>query len=295
MQKDDDVGRIASVTPILISRALELFLRKLCGNVIDYAKRKKSRTLSPSHLKAYVYSDEMMDFLKAIVKDVPDLGPGDNAGTVLPAKRVRVLPGDGSTGQTKGRGREVSGCSSKRQCVPHSAPDVSTAASAFSQLTQRGPDGGTLATNTDWKFSSSSPSSSLRLSRSETHSMGETDKPGRFSSLPNMTSAVRVNETHVDPSTLPINLQKALHVPTEVKTTVASTINMPPVSTALSISDIELGVRPKDTETPVSVHDLSPTKQFLNLRMPPVVSAPQNAEEENYEFSDDDIDLNEQN
>ncbi|CAD7704499.1 unnamed protein product [Ostreobium quekettii] len=77
MQKDEDVGRIAQATPVLIGRAMELFLKKLCDNVAEYAKLRHARTVTTGHLKACVVSDDMMDFLKEIVRPAPDLNCDD--------------------------------------------------------------------------------------------------------------------------------------------------------------------------------------------------------------------------
>lgn len=240
-----------------------------------------------------MHSDEMMDFLKAIVKDVPDLSVVESPVPGSPVKRTRAVSAETGRVNRRGRGEPLPGRGPKRQRVPHTSPDGSgpVTPSVFASLTQRGPDGGTLIPSTTWRLSSL-PSPSLQLSHSETQPMVMVERPGRFSSLPTMTSAVRTRETHVDPTTLPLNLQKALHVPVDAKTTVATAINMPPVSMALSISDVELGMRSKEMDTPLSIHDLSSTKQFLkNLGMQQSVSVPQNAEEDNYEFSDDDMDM----
>eukprot|EP00879_Flechtneria_rotunda_P007585 GHRR01007956.1.p1 GENE.GHRR01007956.1~~GHRR01007956.1.p1 ORF type:complete len:287 (+),score=125.47 GHRR01007956.1:347-1207(+) len=89
MQTDDDVGKISQATPIMIARAMELFLQRLCSNAADIAASRKAKTLTTSHLKAYVSSDELMDFLKDTVASAPDLPP-EGAEEAPKPKRQRT-------------------------------------------------------------------------------------------------------------------------------------------------------------------------------------------------------------
>ena len=50
MQTDEDVGKVAAAVPVLISRALELFVEALMGNVSAVVEARGARTLTPSHL-----------------------------------------------------------------------------------------------------------------------------------------------------------------------------------------------------------------------------------------------------
>ncbi|KAF6252925.1 histone-fold-containing protein [Scenedesmus sp. NREL 46B-D3] len=89
MQTDDDVGKIAQATPVMIARAMELFLQRLCNNAADVAAGRKAKTLTTSHLKAYVSSDELMDFLHDTVSKAPDL-PADGEPEQPKPKRQRT-------------------------------------------------------------------------------------------------------------------------------------------------------------------------------------------------------------
>uniref|UniRef100_A0A061RPN9 Dr1-associated corepressor n=2 Tax=Tetraselmis sp. GSL018 TaxID=582737 RepID=A0A061RPN9_9CHLO len=51
MQKDDDVGKISQASPLLIARAMELFLQKLCRDMAALATSRGARTVTSSHLK----------------------------------------------------------------------------------------------------------------------------------------------------------------------------------------------------------------------------------------------------
>ncbi|KXZ48608.1 hypothetical protein GPECTOR_26g511 [Gonium pectorale] len=81
MQTDDDVGKISQATPILIGRAMELFLEKICKQAIGVAQSRQAKTLTPSHLKAAVTADTTLDFLAELVASAPDLPPPDTEGT----------------------------------------------------------------------------------------------------------------------------------------------------------------------------------------------------------------------
>ncbi|KAF9242850.1 histone-fold-containing protein [Melanogaster broomeanus] len=71
MQKDEEVGKVAQATPVVISKALELFL----ALIVEEASKK----VEAYHLKHAVDTTEMLDFLKEIVESVTDPSAG---GTV---------------------------------------------------------------------------------------------------------------------------------------------------------------------------------------------------------------------
>eukprot|EP00210_Caulerpa_lentillifera_P002735 g2614.t1 len=208
MQKDDEVGRIASVTPVLISRALELFLQKLCTNLTDYAQSRSAKGISPAHLKAYIASDGIMDFLKDIVKDAPDVKEGESSP--LAAKRPRSVVEMSGVHRGSRRGK---GGNSKRLCTPKrggggggvNSESPSARSSVFASYTQGGPkNAGKMRTALHSSVSEPKPISCSAAERG-----------GRVASLPAMTSAFRSMESVanvVDPSTLPIDIQKALHI-----------------------------------------------------------------------------------
>ncbi|KAF7331561.1 CBFD-NFYB-HMF domain-containing protein [Mycena kentingensis (nom. inval.)] len=79
MQKDEEVGKVAQATPVVISKALELFL----GLIIDEASKvtldRGSKKVEAYHLKHAVDTTEMLDFLKELVESVPD---PSNGGTI---------------------------------------------------------------------------------------------------------------------------------------------------------------------------------------------------------------------
>jgi len=79
MQKDEEVGKVAQATPIVISKALELFLGLIIDESSKVTLNRGSKKVEAYHLKHAVDTTEMLDFLKEIVEAVPD---PSNGGTV---------------------------------------------------------------------------------------------------------------------------------------------------------------------------------------------------------------------
>ncbi|ESK84066.1 histone-like transcription factor (cbf nf-y) [Moniliophthora roreri MCA 2997] len=76
MQKDEDVGKVAQATPIVISKALELFLALIVEEASKVTAERGSKKVEAYHLKHAVETTEMFDFLKEIVEGVPDPSAG---------------------------------------------------------------------------------------------------------------------------------------------------------------------------------------------------------------------------
>ncbi|KAI0996787.1 hypothetical protein K3495_g11396 [Podosphaera aphanis] len=75
MQADEEVGKVAQVTPVAVSKALELFMIALVSGAAEIARDKGSKKVSAQHLKMVVESQpERFDFLAEIVGKV-----GNNA------------------------------------------------------------------------------------------------------------------------------------------------------------------------------------------------------------------------
>ena len=76
MQKDEEVGKVAQATPIVISKALELFLGLLVQESSKVTQNRGSKKVEAYHLKHAVDTTEILDFLKEIVQAVPDPSAG---------------------------------------------------------------------------------------------------------------------------------------------------------------------------------------------------------------------------
>ncbi|KAJ6155192.1 hypothetical protein N7470_005758 [Penicillium chermesinum] len=76
MQADEDVGKVAQVTPIAVSKALELFMISLVTKAAQEARDRNSKRVTATHLKHAVAKDEVLDFLQDIISKVPDQPAG---------------------------------------------------------------------------------------------------------------------------------------------------------------------------------------------------------------------------
>ena len=50
MQSDEEVGKVAAAVPVIISRALELFVDTLLDHVNKTLELRGARTMTPGHL-----------------------------------------------------------------------------------------------------------------------------------------------------------------------------------------------------------------------------------------------------
>ncbi|GAA5999931.1 negative cofactor 2 transcription regulator complex subunit BUR6 [Rhodotorula paludigena] len=78
IQADEDVGKVAQATPIVVSKALELFLASLVDACVKDADARGSKKLTPYGLKRAVTQTPMLDFCADIVESVPDPLEGED-------------------------------------------------------------------------------------------------------------------------------------------------------------------------------------------------------------------------
>ncbi|XP_054509573.2 dr1-associated corepressor [Agelaius phoeniceus] len=92
MQTDEEIGKVAAAVPVIISRALELFLESLLRKACHVTQSRNAKTMTTSHLKQCIELEQQFDFLKDLVAAVPDMqGDGDDTH------------GDGDRGPRRGR------------------------------------------------------------------------------------------------------------------------------------------------------------------------------------------------
>ncbi|KAF2228109.1 histone-fold-containing protein [Elsinoe ampelina] len=72
MQADEDVGKVAQVTPVVMAKALELFMIRLITASSDVARARNSKRVMTQHMKMAVMQDEQFDNLREIVDKIPD-------------------------------------------------------------------------------------------------------------------------------------------------------------------------------------------------------------------------------
>ncbi|XP_026746235.1 uncharacterized protein LOC113507590 [Trichoplusia ni] len=77
MQTDEEVGKVAQAVPIIISRTLELFVESLLGKAMQVTVARSAKTLSPSHVKQCILAESKFDFLRDLVKNIPDVSAAE--------------------------------------------------------------------------------------------------------------------------------------------------------------------------------------------------------------------------
>jgi hypothetical protein len=58
MRLDEDVGKVAQVTPFLIAKALEIFLSGLVESTLVETKSKGAKKLTSTHLSCMLIQEE---------------------------------------------------------------------------------------------------------------------------------------------------------------------------------------------------------------------------------------------
>jgi hypothetical protein len=103
MQADEDIGKVAQVTPHAVSRALELFMIKLITASADHARggpasgaSKGPKRVLAQHLKQAIQADETFDFLTYIIAKVPD----------APASKAKKEQAGSDSEETKPKARK---------------------------------------------------------------------------------------------------------------------------------------------------------------------------------------------
>ncbi|XP_064603390.1 dr1-associated corepressor-like [Liolophura sinensis] len=72
MQTDEDVGKVAAAVPVIISRALELFIESLILKANETTQSRHAKTLSTAHIKQTIEAEKKFDFLRDLVACIPD-------------------------------------------------------------------------------------------------------------------------------------------------------------------------------------------------------------------------------
>lgn len=63
MQSDEDIGKVAQATPVVVGRALEFFLANLVQASAEQAKISGTKRVTAQHVKSAIQSDDKFDFL----------------------------------------------------------------------------------------------------------------------------------------------------------------------------------------------------------------------------------------
>lgn len=72
MQSDEEVGKIGSSVPFIVSKALEMFLECLLKEASAITKSRHAKTLTTSHLKMAINNNEKFALLRDFVATISD-------------------------------------------------------------------------------------------------------------------------------------------------------------------------------------------------------------------------------
>ncbi|XP_052862152.1 dr1-associated corepressor [Anopheles cruzii] len=105
MQTDEEVGKVAQAVPVIISRTLELFVESLLTKTMKITNARNAKTLSPSHMKQCIASESRFDFLRDLVKNIPDIGTNEElSGSEAGYGNEGASPASTSTSSSNGGG-----------------------------------------------------------------------------------------------------------------------------------------------------------------------------------------------
>lgn len=97
MQADDDVGKIATATPVLVAKALECMMEAVLRDAAAVAVARRTKTVTPQHLKHSVAQHPTFDFLRPVLAGVAAL----DAEEATPARRPKRARREQTTSTTE--------------------------------------------------------------------------------------------------------------------------------------------------------------------------------------------------
>ncbi|KAK9881575.1 hypothetical protein WA026_016449 [Henosepilachna vigintioctopunctata] len=213
MQTDEEVGKVAQAVPVIISRTLELFVESLLTKSMQITQARNAKTLTPSHMKQCILSENRFDFLKDLVKNIPDASTQeDNENNLLfdASLENRDTKTDSTTNlhhrpQTSHSVGQEQSTSRKSSTVIKYGPAVTqNAGIATSSSTRRNSASGSNSNSSGSYFKSESTSSKKSVEDDETDSDKEEDIviPSHTQSISRKRKSTRDNV----PPLIPINL-----------------------------------------------------------------------------------------
>ncbi|KAH8401720.1 hypothetical protein KR009_007491 [Drosophila setifemur] len=92
MQSDEEIGKVAQAVPVIISRTLELFVESLLTKTLRITNSRNAKTLSPSHMRQCIVAEKRFDFLKELVRNIPDISVAEEANAYNDEDVLRSSP-----------------------------------------------------------------------------------------------------------------------------------------------------------------------------------------------------------
>ncbi|WVQ82035.1 hypothetical protein IAT38_004163 [Cryptococcus sp. DSM 104549] len=102
MQLDEEVGKLASATPVMISKSLECFIQVLLDEACKQVRAGGSHKLTANHLKQMINTNENFDFLRELVDSVPDVAAPEPKAPSKPRK-PSTASADGTGAKKRGK------------------------------------------------------------------------------------------------------------------------------------------------------------------------------------------------
>ncbi|KAI3791121.1 hypothetical protein L2E82_04739 [Cichorium intybus] len=129
MQADEDVGKIAMAVPVLVSKALELFLQDLCDQVVN-------------KVPDYGHSDAAVDDRTMIKRKKAAAGETNESDEELKRNRMNEARQTGSNGKGRGRGRGQGAWQrvSRKRAVVQPITTTTTVTATAAAASDGGPD-----------------------------------------------------------------------------------------------------------------------------------------------------------
>ncbi|KAH3664382.1 hypothetical protein WICMUC_005767 [Wickerhamomyces mucosus] len=72
MQSDEDIGKVAQATPVVVGRALEFFLASLVEASVEEAREAGIKRITAQHVKQAIENTDKFDFLVETVSKKND-------------------------------------------------------------------------------------------------------------------------------------------------------------------------------------------------------------------------------
>jgi histone H3/H4 len=69
LQEDEEIGRVSKTAPVLISKAIELFLGDIIAQSASCTKSKKRKVITPDDVREAIKQNDKFDFLRPVVAD----------------------------------------------------------------------------------------------------------------------------------------------------------------------------------------------------------------------------------
>ena len=69
IKSDEEIGKVAAAVPVLISRAIEMFMTRLLQDAEKQILQRNARTLTPQHIKQAINSHQVQFSKKKLTKD----------------------------------------------------------------------------------------------------------------------------------------------------------------------------------------------------------------------------------